>query len=159
MAGQNHSHKPTASTETAKSPGTPQPVDYAPLSRVQRAFLSQGTLLVIVFADQLFNWFEPIPEQQSLGHEKLNSRGVKEYDWSDVDEIRRQRTGDYERLFGQGFHYAAFIHTFAGKSNSGLSKSIPGDEFLVSLGAFGGTGTADEQTGTFMHELGHNLVS
>jgi hypothetical protein len=154
MAGSDHSHKPTHSMELSKAPvKSPQLLDPTPLSRVQQAFLNKGIVLVIVFADQLFNWIQPIPEQQSLGHYKLNSN---EYDWKDFDKIRKNRTGDYDQLFGHGFHYAAFIHTFASTSFSGLSKTIPGDEFLVAMGPFDG-GTADQQTGTFMHELGHNL--
>lgn len=156
MAGPKHNHKPIRSTELTKAPvkGKLQPLDPTPLNRVQQAFLNQNIVFVIVFADQLFNRFQPIPDQRSLGNLKPNG----EYDWGDFDRIRKERTGDYDRLFGHGFHYAAFIHTFAGTSFSGLSKSIPGDEFLVSLGGFDGeTGTADEQTGTFMHELGHNL--
>jgi hypothetical protein len=66
------------------------------------------------------------------------------------------------RLFGQGFHYAAFVHYYGNTTSTGLAKSIPGDEFLVSLGSVLGpggvpNGWADDQVGTFMHELGHNL--
>ena len=153
-SGPDHNHKPVASKENRAIFGKSILVDYAPLSRVQQAFLDRGVLLAIVFADQLFSWFQPIAEQTSLGKLKPN----KEYDWTDFDAIRKERTGDYERLFGQGFHYAAFIHKFADQENSGLSKTIPGDEFLVSLGAFNdGLVNADEHSGTFMHELGHNL--
>jgi hypothetical protein len=67
----------------------------------------------------------------------------------------------------QAYHYGLFIRTFGGPS--GVSE-LPGNDFIVSLGTgfgnlpgttgdgFGGTtGTIDEQAGTFMHELGHNL--
>jgi hypothetical protein len=41
---------------------------------------------------------------------------------------------------------------------SGLSRTIPGMEFLVSLATpEDPTGDADQQSGTFLHELGHNL--
>ena len=62
------------------------------------------------------------------------------------------------------YHYALFIHQQPGSSSSGVAE-IHGNDFIVSLGAAGwGTdlsghnvGSIDEQEGTFMHELGHNL--
>lgn len=56
----------------------------------------------------------------------------------------------------QAFHYALFIHN-NGFGNSGEAELL-GNDFYVSLGPWaGGVGTADQQAGTFMHELGHNL--
>lgn len=64
------------------------------------------------------------------------------------------------------YHYGLFGHSQPGTSSSGVSNGIPAMEFLVSLGAPGwGTdpmtghnvGSTDQQEGTFMHELGHNL--
>jgi hypothetical protein len=64
------------------------------------------------------------------------------------------------------YHYGLFGHSQPGTSSSGVSNGIPAMEFLVSLGASGwGTdpmtghnvGSTDQQEGTFMHELGHNL--
>ena len=156
MADGSHSHRPQASTENGKPRpgGTSELVDYAPLSRIQRTFLDHGIILAIIFADQLFKNYRPIDEKKSLG--LLNDKG--EYIWKDFVDLRTARTGDFDRLFGHGFHYAAFIHTYAGQDSSGLSRTIPGDEFLISLGnASKKTGTADQQAGTFMHELGHNL--
>ncbi len=59
------------------------------------------------------------------------------------------------------FHYNIWgIQYDAGggvTTSSGIAE-LPGDDFLVSLGAFpGGNGTQDQQAGTFMHELGHNF--
>ena len=64
------------------------------------------------------------------------------------------------------YHYALFGHSQPGTSSSGRSNGIPSMEFLVSLGAPGwgidpltghNVGSTDQQEGTFMHELGHNL--
>jgi hypothetical protein len=60
------------------------------------------------------------------------------------------------------FHYALFAHQIVGTSGttstSSGSAETPGNDILVTLGArAGGYGTVDEQAGTFMHELGHNL--
>lgn len=63
-------------------------------------------------------------------------------------------------------HYALFAHSQPGTTSSGISNGIPAMEFLVTLGSPGwGTdpvtghnvGSRDQQAGTFMHELGHNL--
>jgi hypothetical protein len=61
------------------------------------------------------------------------------------------------------YHYALFVHSRAGTSSSGIGE-LPGNDFIVSLGSPGwGTflghtvGSLDQQQGTFMHELGHNL--
>jgi hypothetical protein len=57
------------------------------------------------------------------------------------------------------FHYNLWVHRLSGNDggSSGLGETN-GNEFIVSLGAFAnGVGTVTDQTGTFMHELGHNL--
>jgi hypothetical protein len=63
------------------------------------------------------------------------------------------------------YHYVLFIHQYNAGSSSGLSE-IPGDDLVVSLGATGfgkdpvtghTVGSVDQQEGTLMHELGHNL--
>lgn len=64
------------------------------------------------------------------------------------------------------YHYGLFGHSQPGTTSSGISNGIPAMEFLVSLGAPGwgvdpltghNVGSTDQQEGTFMHELGHNL--
>lgn len=41
---------------------------------------------------------------------------------------------------------------------SGMTRTIPGNDFFVSLGTFNPSGgTSSQQAGTFMHELGHTL--
>jgi len=63
------------------------------------------------------------------------------------------------------FRYMVFGHNLVGVGNSGCSE-IPGDDSAITLANFGPTdsadpyyqrGTTDEQAGTVMHELGHNL--
>jgi hypothetical protein len=63
------------------------------------------------------------------------------------------------------FRYMVFGHNLVGVGNSGCSE-IPGDDSAITLANFGPTdpsdpyyqrGTTDEQAGTMMHELGHNL--
>lgn len=57
----------------------------------------------------------------------------------------------------QVFHYALFVHNLDVTGQSGEGE-IYGNDFAVSLGSFvNGVGSPDDQAGTFMHELGHNL--
>lgn len=55
------------------------------------------------------------------------------------------------------YHYNIFAHQQAAGCSSGVA-TIRGSNFLVTLGCFSGMiGTTFDQSGTFMHELGHNL--
>ncbi len=56
------------------------------------------------------------------------------------------------------FHYSLWVHDLApGSTVSGIGE-LGGANFIVSLGEWiNQTGTVEEQAGTFMHELGHNL--
>lgn len=59
---------------------------------------------------------------------------------------------------GPYFHYNLWVHDQAmGSSSSGLCCT--GKDFLVSLGSWGANqnGTVRQQSGTFIHELGHDL--
>ena len=57
------------------------------------------------------------------------------------------------------FRYGVFAHTYDNSNSSGIAKTSKGkpcQDFLVTLGAFGDT-KVEEESGTFMHELGHTL--
>ena len=96
--------------------------------------------------------------------------------WSDFDAVKRNHFGtaaqradpnsanilEAKRL---AYRYCLFIHQYAlwngthwvTTTSSGIAE-LPGNDFIVSLGAFTNhRGTRDEQAGTFMHELGHTL--
>jgi len=170
MEGNGHTHRPVRSGDLRPSPTSspsPSPLERKPLDRIRTAFLQSGVdngagvTLAIIWADEM-TWddkpFQPIPEQTDLGDSSVGPDNQLHYDWTAFDQIRAERTGNLSSFFGKGFHYAAFIHRMRGLSNTGLSNGIPGDEFLVSLGVLtDGVGSADDQSGTFMHELGHNL--
>ena len=65
------------------------------------------------------------------------------------------------------FHYGLFAHTqIPNATSSGYSPRTPGMEFIITLGYPGWevdyqtnhtVGSVDQQAGTLMHELGHNL--
>lgn len=52
------------------------------------------------------------------------------------------------------YHYCIVAERFHRQNWSGIAE-VGGNDLLVTLGASGGT--QDQQAGTFMHELGHNL--
>jgi Metallo-peptidase family M12B Reprolysin-like len=63
------------------------------------------------------------------------------------------------------YHYCMFVHNYqyldknfwTRTTSSGMAE-LYGNDFIVSLGNWtNGVGTLDQQEGTFMHELGHNL--
>jgi len=64
-----------------------------------------------------------------------------------------------------GFRYMILAHSLVGTGASGCAE-LPGDDAVIALAGFGPAdptsqffqrGTSDEQAGTIMHELGHNL--
>lgn len=58
----------------------------------------------------------------------------------------------------QVFHYALFVHWQYNNHGASGTGETYGNDFMVSLGNWaGGVGSTQEQAGTFMHELGHNL--
>lgn len=62
------------------------------------------------------------------------------------------------RLKYQVFHYALFVHERQYATNSTGIAEVHGNDIMVSLGQSSGeVGSIQEQAGTLMHELGHNL--
>ncbi|MBI1736982.1 MAG: DUF3344 domain-containing protein [Candidatus Rokubacteria bacterium] len=76
--------------------------------------------------------------------------------WAGFDTIKASRFREDRRPI---FHYVIFAHNMKDMgSTSGLSRGIPGRDLVVSLGGWTNqTGTIQEQAGTLMHELGHNI--
>ena len=85
------------------------------------------------------------------------------YDWTDFLAIKAEPGGFLATGRGPVFHYAIFGHFHDrddsnGWGASGISRGVGGTDVLVTLGNFtNGVGSAREQAGTLMHELGHNL--
>jgi hypothetical protein len=68
------------------------------------------------------------------------------------------KAANFDANRGPYFHYNLWVHDRAmGSSSSGVCCS--GKDFIVSLGSWGPTqnGTMRQQSGTFIHELGHTL--
>jgi hypothetical protein len=63
---------------------------------------------------------------------------------------------------GFAFHYGQAVHNLTGLGTTSGGAEIGGNDFVLALGSWGSVsghnvGTKDQWTGTFMHELGHNL--
>lgn len=95
--------------------------------------------------------------------------------WGDFDNIKEKNFGNQAEQNSPNskwiltakkyiFHYCLFakeIELWDGTAyytgTSGIAEPY-GNDLIVSLGSFtGGVGSREEQAGTFMHELGHNL--
>ncbi len=78
------------------------------------------------------------------------------YDWSALDTFKESHFDTARR---DAFHYALYAETFADSGSSGISRGIPGSDFLITDGheSWEGGFTRTQERGTFMHELGHNL--
>ncbi|AGC42904.1 hypothetical protein MYSTI_01569 [Myxococcus stipitatus DSM 14675] len=72
--------------------------------------------------------------------------------WAEFDVIKNKYFAAARAPY---FHYAVFAHQYDGNFSSGISRGLPAQDFLMTLGSF--NGTEQQQAGTFMHELGHNL--
>ncbi|MHC4428610.1 MAG: choice-of-anchor L domain-containing protein [Planctomycetota bacterium] len=88
------------------------------------------------------------------------------YRWEAFDGIKGVGTpGSFPIERGDVFHYVIFAHSLADTpaqcdmgETSGISRGIPGSDFIVSLGGWDGdVGSVNQQAGTLMHELGHGL--
>jgi len=95
---------------------------------------------------------KPIAEQQYIGTCSGDSVFINNFNDSEFKKIKNQNfPSERNRIF----HYNVWAHSLCALSNDGgISLSAPGSDFIVTLGK---QPTEDQQVGTFMHELGHNL--
>ncbi len=93
-----------------------------------------------------------IPEQVNLG-----TAPGSNYDWTAFDTLKTPNFIPTGRE--QAFHYLVFGHNLGGlDGTSGISRGIGASDYLVTLGSWPNQiGTMQQQAGTIMHELGHNL--
>jgi hypothetical protein len=86
------------------------------------------------------------------------------FNWTGVDTIK---AANFTAGRAAVFHYNPWVHSLCDTlpGTSGISRNPSGaafgtgaSDFITSLGAWDGSiGTTNQQAGTFMHELGHNL--
>lgn len=86
----------------------------------------------------------------------LGTSGAGGYDWSAFQTLKDANFTPTGRT--PIFHYVVSAHNYDSTDSSGISRGIGASDLIVSLGSFtNGVGTDNEQAGTLMHELGHNL--
>lgn len=86
----------------------------------------------------------------------LGSFTLGNYDWTAFQALKDQFFTPTGRT--PIFRYVIAADNYSPSGSSGISRGISASDFIVSLGSFtNGTGSVNEQAGTFMHELGHNL--
>jgi hypothetical protein len=99
-----------------------------------------------------------LTEVTNLGTGSVDSKGnLSNYNWTAFDGIKNALGGFTSTGRTAIFRYAISAHQIATASNSGVARAIPGSDFIVSLAKIGLPPTANQEAGTFMHELGHNL--
>ena len=99
----------------------------------------------------------------TIPHENVLGIGLGDflYSWSEFDRIKDFH---FEQARRRVFHYVVSGHQYGHPFNtsSGISRGIGASDFIVALGPActppgDCSGTVEQQAGTFMHELGHNL--
>ncbi len=139
--GNPHSHIPTQ-TE---------------IDAVVQMFACQGHTLNIVVDDQITHY-------DVLQLDPDNSNNFFGYSGT-ADSYGRLKSNNFDHA-GGGWHYAIFGHqyewtdddgNYIDSGSSGLGERN-GDDFVVTLGTFGGsTGSPFTKAATLAHEFGHNL--
>ncbi|MBA2639332.1 MAG: hypothetical protein H0U77_04930 [Nocardioidaceae bacterium] len=78
------------------------------------------------------------------------------YNWTAFDVVRNQPGGFRSTGRAPIFRYAISGHQIGVATNSGIARTIPGSDMIISLASFSPL-TNQITAGTFMHELGHLL--
>lgn len=146
-------------------------VESEALERVKNAFKgadkvknldgTTGINLHLIYADNPVEHVNLLGDNDGLGH----------YDWTAFDQIKKSIVPRGPAQLASVIHFVLFAHQInllgpsGGYCLSGLSRDIPSSDFIVSLGCNedesadppSNQGDPENQSGTFMHELGHNL--
>ena len=92
------------------------------------------------------------------------AQGVSEFDaiksvWFGTQTMRDRADAQAAiEAWRQVAHYALSIHDITGDIGSAGWAELRGNDFVVSMGSWANkVGSVDQQKGSFMHELGHNL--
>lgn len=106
-----------------------------------------------------------LSDGDELTHQtNISTCSASGFSWSGFDTIKNANFDEEREAV---FHYNVWGHSLCSSKSgtSGISRNGSGaafgdgaSDFITSLGGWSGqTGTEDQQAGTFMHELGHNL--
>ncbi len=99
----------------------------------------------------------------------IDTNGDGQIDWiQEFDIVKTQRFGtptqranpNWSKIKGakrKAYRYCVFANRLGTTTISGIAE-LPGNDFVVTLGGWPTQGgTAEQQQGTFMHEMGHTL--
>jgi alpha-tubulin suppressor-like RCC1 family protein len=94
----------------------------------------------------------------AIPHQDTLQPANETWNWSGFNRIKNAY---FDPRRARIYHYVVFAHDLGSsiypRGTSGLA-GVPGSDFVAALGQWAdGVGTVNEQAGTFMHELGHNL--
>ncbi|WP_202802527.1 zinc-dependent metalloprotease family protein [Candidatus Nitrosopumilus sediminis] len=140
--------------------------DVTALENIAEAFSKQGITLHVNIDDRIPYHSDTMSPPSEGGIIDLSSPLMPDFDklkksyFGTTDE-RNNASSDAElqnilTAKRMAVHYVIYGHSIPSGS-SGMAE-IPGNDFLITLGNWaGGVGSSDDQAGTFMHELGHNL--
>lgn len=126
------------------------------------SFASQGIHLHVDYGtDSPLRWgtqetWGALSRSNQLAHStSLGSTSFRGYNWTAFDNVKEKNFREERQAF---FHYNVWAHDLSGdmKGSSGISRGISASDFIVSIGSWD-LDTTLQQSGTFMHELGHNL--
>ena len=99
-----------------------------------------------------------LTEVTNLGTGTFDSaNNLLSYNWTAFDAIKNVFGGFTSTGRTSIFRYCISAHQITTAGNSGVARAIPGSDFIVSLAKIGIPPTTQQEAGTFMHELGHNL--
>jgi hypothetical protein len=110
--------------------------------------------------------FASAPVQNPDGRSGINIHLIlgKKINYQDdlnpvVSALNKIKTENFDSKRAPVFHYMVWANAYNSGTSSGYSISIPGSDFVVTLGRWnnGAGGTVNQKIGTFIHELGHNL--
>lgn len=98
-----------------------------------------------------------LSEVTNFGVAAVDSKfNATSYDWTAFDAVRNQPGGFRSTGRAPIFRYAITGHQIGAATNSGIARTTPGSDMIISLAAFVPL-TDQMMAGTLMHELGHLL--
>ncbi|MET0842655.1 MAG: hypothetical protein ABWY23_02315 [Mycetocola sp.] len=84
------------------------------------------------------------------------SNNATSYNWTAFDAVKKQSGGFISTGRAPIFRYAISAHQLGVAVNSGIARTIPGSDMILTLGTFAAL-TDLIMAGTLMHEIGHLL--
>lgn len=140
--------------------------DHAPdtvaIEQVKTAFANNGVTLHVQTDEEIPFHSMGIETEPITGGAGDTEFDAIKRDWFG-EKLYREKPGSgdphkYLTNKRQAFHYVLSVHSQEHDTGSSGTAEFAGNDMVISLGSFENqVGSTDQQAGTFMHELGHNL--